>query len=717
MSRLRTGSLLFILTLAALLYPREAVAQQSTLVPAGRRAAPLPADPESLHPGVSVVRSLSRGQLHLFNVSLQQEDLAEVVLDQQGIDVVVRVNSADGKIIGEFDSPNGTIGRETLTVVAVTEGTYSLEVFPLVQTQEIPPGQYEIRLTTVRRATVQELQAGRWPETLKAQGVAILNVLAESLRDIRSAPTRVRAQIQAAGLLRTIDDALARRLVADALTGAQEYIGTAGDADPDDYQRYTLAFQLKQAVVQFLGQFDAELALSFIRSTRLPDGFNTGPGQADQEIAMEINLANQIATKDPGRAVQIAEDTLNRGYASGLSNVVSALRTSNPAWAARVAKGAAAKLQDAELLTTPEAANLTVNLLRVARSPAPRNARPDGIAPLVDVPPLSEQEFRNLFAKTLTAALAFSPEPGSTYSPEINSARNILNSLKAMTADLQSLAPGSAPAIEEKLLQLTAISNPRDRYYQDVNSHKSVDAALQSISLAPQEMRDSLYQQLAQKVAREGDTARARQILTEGIANLRQRQSALNNLERQATFDAINKGRFDEALRSIADMKGQRERLNMVGQMANQVVRGQKKEAILNFLEQARLLLGPSPMADSQEHMNTLLQIATAFARQGSPRGFEILEPLVDQLNDLSAAAVTLSGFGHQYYQDGELLMQNGNPVGNAANQVIQALGQLALTDFDRARQNADRIRRPEARAGAYLAIAQQALNPQPLRR
>ena len=285
-----------------------------------------------------------------------------------------------------------------------------------------------------------------------------------------------------------------------------------------------------------------------------------------------------------------------------------------------------------------------------------------------------------------------------------------------MPADVQSLDSRGMAAVDEKLGQLTTIQNPQQRYSQDVNSNKSIDSALQSISLAPLNMRENLYQQLAQRVAREGDFARARQILTDFVPNLMNRQNALNNIERQAVYDAINKGRFDEAFRAILEMKAPRERANMIGNMAGQIGRTQKKEAVLSFLEQARLLLGPSPQAESQEQMAALLQIATAFGRQGSNRGFEIVEPLIDQLNDLSAAAVTLSGFGQQFYLEGELQM-NGNSVGNAASQIHQALGQLALVDFDRAKQTVDRIRRPELRIGAYLSIAQQALNPTPFRR
>jgi hypothetical protein len=673
---------------------------------------------DSLQSGLPISRPIGRGQSQRFTLMLDQNQFAQIVVDQRGIDVIVRVFSPDGKPLGEFDSPNGANGPENVPIVAVTPGTYSLEVTPLSQADDLAAGSFEIRMTELRTATSQELQAGRSREILKEKGIALLTSLAELLPDVHMIQTRVHNQTQAAQLAWPINEKLARRLITDAMSGVRDYMAQQENADQDFYQGYNTAMQMRQEVMQVLSNNDPDLALSFLRSTQ--DIANPFDGQPDQELQLEMNLAGQIARKDPRRALQIAEDGLTRGYSSGLTNVISGLRISDPLLAARLAKETAAKLQAAQLLVTPEAANLTVNLLRLAHSPAPKPAKPDSAGASPDMALLSETEYRDLFMKALSESLAFSPEVGSPYSTEMNSVRNILSSLKSMSTEMRSLAPASITAIDEKTASLDTAFNPQERVRQNIQTmlyRDPVDQVMEAVKQAPPDMRDSFYQQLANRAASTGDIVRGRQIATDYIVNARQRQDALNNVERQAIQSWINKGRMEEAIAGTRNLPSARDRANMIGQIASRIGSGLKKDAALSLLEQIRRMLGTSQRAESQEQMNALLQIAIAFSRFDSSRAFEIIEPILDQFSEMSQAAVALSGFGQVYFQDGELILQNGNPVGNTANQLTQAIGKLAVVDFDRSKSDADKLRYTGVRAGAYIAIAQQAINPPAQRR
>ena len=673
----------------------------------------------SLQQGIPIERTLTRGQTHSFSISLEQDQVLELVVDQRGIDVVVRVFSPGGKGLGEFDSPNGSEGPENLSVTASTRGVYRIEVAPLEQFENTPPGRYEIRIVELRHATEQELAASKNQEALKAKGFALLNEVAENLQQIHLPQTRVRDQLQAAQLFWNSDEKRAGKLVADAVQGVKEYLTNIDLGAQDYYQNYQTAMQLRREVLQVLAPHDPELALSFLRSTRTLTNPESGQnnGQQNQELQLELSLASQIAAKDPKRAFQIAEDTLKKGYSSSLIETLTRLRSTEPELAAKLAKDIAAKLEGEKLLKNPEAVNLAVNLLRQAHSPVYSPGRrnqttaPTGAAVNTDL--LSDQEYRDLFQKTLSDGLSYSRPATNFYSPERNSAQNILTSLKSMTPELEGYAPGSVAAVEKTSIELNTSPDPQDalrQKYQNTIDSASLDAALEAVSQAPQEMRGQLYQQIAGKAAAAGDFARARQILQDQISNPFQRRQALMNVDQQAIYTAVTRGNTEEALRILSNFPSSRERGRMLSQIVNQIGPGRKRATALNFLEQARSMLGAAVHAEDQEQMNALFEIARAFSRYDSKRAFEVVEPLVEQFNEMSTAAMVLNGFEQRYYQDGELMMQNGNSVANSASQLSIALGTLAPANFERAKAAANMIHPAEVRLGAYLAIAQQAI-------
>ena len=105
--------------------------------------------------------------------------------------------------------------------------------------------------------------------------------------------------------------------------------------------------------------------------------------------------------------------------------------------------------------------------------------------------------------------------------------------------------------------------------------------------------------------------------------------------------------------------------------------------------------------------MAALFEFARAFSNYDVKRSFEIVDPLIDQFNEICEAARKLEGFGGEYFDDDELNMQNGNGLANIVSQMSNVLGELALTNFDRTKTATTRILLPEARLKVYLEIAQ----------
>lgn len=104
--------------------------------------------------GVPITRELSGGQLHSYQVTVAQGQCMEAIVQQNGIDVVVRVFAPDGKQISEFDSPNGTQGPELVMLVAEVTGAYRLAV--ISGEPSAKAGRYEARLVEVRQASQQD---------------------------------------------------------------------------------------------------------------------------------------------------------------------------------------------------------------------------------------------------------------------------------------------------------------------------------------------------------------------------------------------------------------------------------------------------------------------------------------------------------------------------------------------------------------------------------
>jgi hypothetical protein len=658
-----------------------------------------------------IERTLGAGQTHEFTIKVEENSFVQVAVDQRGIDVIVKVFAPDSKSLGEFDSPTGASGVENVAFVAAAAGNYRIVVGPLDPTVT-GEGRYQITLVELRAATDQELKSSKNREAVKAKGLALLTEIEGLIPQIKSPQTRIRTQIQVAQLFWETDEKRGAKYIADAITTFKDYLASLDSTTQEYFQQYQTCVQLRQEMVQVLGARDPEVALNFLYSTPLPsDPSGAKIEQLSQENMLELMVAAQFLQKDPNRALKIARQNLRKGFSSNLITVVSELQNKKPELAVELANEIAAKLLNEKLLKDREASMVALNLVRLAQA----SQKAAGENPKNSPPQLvTEDKYNELLEKIVKEALAYSPPATpQNWGMERDSAWLLLTGLQSFGPDLDTVVEGSAAAIEKKVSEfdirgIAQVVGPPDP--QGAVANSPVDAALEVIEKAPEETQERLYMQLAAREAMNGDGTRARQIINEHVTNLFQRRQALASIEQQEINRAVSSGKAEEALRGISLIRNPRERAAQLLQIAGQIGPGLKRANAINLLEQARSMLGPSLQAQNDDQMRALFEIARVYSRYDSKRAFEIMDPLIDQVNDLCVALRRLDGFGVEGFEDDELNLRSGQSVAVVAGQMAAALGSLALVNFEGAKTAAERIRLPEVRLQTYLEIAQQAV-------
>ncbi|MGB7622541.1 MAG: hypothetical protein WBN92_09350, partial [Terriglobia bacterium] len=171
---------------------------------------------------------------------------------------------------------------------------------------------------------------------LKKAG-GLLNEVAVEVRQLRAPENRIRFQAAVADLMWDRDSARSRILFAQVRNDFINLIGGLNNDDPQFGNRYNRFLQMRREVLSLISGHDAELALDFLRATRMPS--ITQPRffylQTDGELELEGSLAIQIAQQDPRRSLEIAEAGLAKGFSFPAINLLWQLRPEHSEAAAR----------------------------------------------------------------------------------------------------------------------------------------------------------------------------------------------------------------------------------------------------------------------------------------------------------------------------------------------------------------------------------------------
>jgi tetratricopeptide (TPR) repeat protein len=108
-----------------------------------------------LEVGQPIKRELAGDDSHTYQIRLSAGQLLKVIVEQQGIDVVVQVSGPGGEQMTEFNREIRSRGQELVENVAEAEGEYRLTIRP--RQKKWPAGGYEIRIEELRAATENDL--------------------------------------------------------------------------------------------------------------------------------------------------------------------------------------------------------------------------------------------------------------------------------------------------------------------------------------------------------------------------------------------------------------------------------------------------------------------------------------------------------------------------------------------------------------------------------
>jgi len=148
----------------------------------------------------------------------------------------------------------------------------------------------------------------------------------------------------------------------------------------------------------------------------------------------------------------------------------------------------------------------------------------------------------------------------------------------------------------------------------------------------------------------------------------------------------------------------------MLIQLASVVGGKVDKKTAAQLLDDAHSLV--AARTENLEQLNLQVQMAIGYGTIDPGRSFEIIDPVVDQVNALISAAALMDGFQpaqSRSFRDGELVT-----AGNRSYmyQYVTMVTALAAIDFDRTVTAVNRFQRSEIKTLAKMAIAQSVLTP-----
>jgi hypothetical protein len=595
-------------------------------------------------------------------------------------------------------------------------------------------------------ASAQSAEQDKDKPTPEKKAILLLDQIISEAGGLKLPENRIYIQIAAGDLLWDRDEPRARGLFGEAGSGIADMMRRSDTQNDPTARRGSnanrQALDLRQELVLTVARHNGEFAYQLLQSMPAPATSGPGEGRPGSQNTLEQSLVAAIAANDPKTALKNAQGWLEKGeYPNSLSRVLSQLQLKDAEAATKLSDQLVKKMQPEELILKTDASRLALALLRPGPRPARKSA--DEAQPVAGKADqfLAEAAFRDLMAATITAALRATPQPQNTQqrggpggfrgrpnNPGPNNAaaaqpqseaeigqanaRMLLIGLQTLQPQIDKYLPERSLAVRQKLSQMGMDNDQRGAFAQmaGLMQQGTSESLLAAAASAPQGMQNRIYQQAALKALDEGNPDRARDIANQHLEGTA-RTNLLHTVElKQAVKSTSNK--MDEIRQTLNRAQSDDERLSLLLQFAANLQTENPKLA-LQLLDEARGLV--TRRATNYGHFEAQVNVARAYETIDPSRGFETLEPGINQINELLSAAAMLSGFEVNIFKDGELPLKGGGSLTGLVMRYGAELASLARTDFERATLLTERFQLPEPRVLARLTMVRGVLGVTPI--
>ena len=568
------------------------------------------------------------------------------------------------------------------------------------------------QLPQVKQESEEEKAKAR--KELERKALLLLEETLAGAQVLKLPENRAAIRVQAADLFWTRDEKRARSLFRDAAADLAAAAARGQEGGRRDRSAWVL-MQLRSQLLYTAAARDGQLALELLRDSRpaAEEGAQASPHDPDSELRLEQSIVAMSAESDPKVMLKTAEESLAKGVTFGVLGTLQRLHRKEPESATKLMHAVVERLRGQGLSGGREGFSVAISLLHMVLlpqasepflyvnnlpTPAPRPAEKP--KPLV----MEDGDLRELSDLVAAAALK---------DASANGAYGMMMSVRPLMPELEKRVPARAAQLRLRLAEMDKALDPHARAWAryDTLMGGSPETMVEEAAKAPDEMRAQLYSAAAVKLLQAGDTERARQVVSENLRGA-EREQMLAHIDQTEVMRAVEKGDTDGAKAVASRIKSKERRARtLAGLAAAFALKGDRKTA-LQLLDEARGLVDRAP--DNEREIEALLEVARGYALVEPSKTFELIDPLIDQANDMLAAAALLEKFGQGggLFRKGEMIVSPGlSELGGAHARYVKALAELARVDFDRTRATADRFNRDETRLMARVVVARSVLS------